>query len=82
MKTVKKAIEMSKRTMKINLSLARFNFTLAFNSKQTISSSRTLFGKIKIMTRLRSKTMMTRIKKRKKKKPSLGSIIRVRMSTD
>ena len=81
MKTVKKAIEMSKRTMKINLSLARFNFTLAFNLKQTISSSRTLFGKIKIMTRLRSKTMMTRIKKRKKK-PSLESIIKVRMSTD
>ena len=79
MKTVKKAIETNKRTMKINLSLARFNFTLAFNSKQTISSSRTLFGKIKIMTRLRSKIMMTRIKK---KKPSLESIIKVRMSTD
>ena len=79
MKTVKKAIETNKRTMKINLSLARFNFTLAFNSKQTKSSSRTMFGKIKIMTRLKPKKMMTKIKK---KKPSIENIIKARIVMD
>ena len=79
MKTVKKAIKMNKRTMKTNLSLARFSFTLAFNSKQITTNNRTLFGKTKIMTRLRSNKMMTSIKR--KKKPSLESIVRARMST-